>query len=122
MFSRLEDKDASELRKVREMVALHFPRILPTSSTWNDLELNIDTANKGNSLRRLAEKLGSSLEECISFGDGLNDLSMIKAARYSVAMANAVDEVKAAAKFVTATNDEDGVALAIEKAMAEGLM
>jgi Cof subfamily protein (haloacid dehalogenase superfamily) len=122
MFSRLEDKDASELRKVREMVAQHFPRILPTSSTWNDLELNIDTANKGNSLRRLAEKLGSSLEECMSFGDGLNDLSMIKAARYSVAMANAVDEVKAAAKFVTATNDEDGVALAIEKAMAEGLM
>jgi hydroxymethylpyrimidine pyrophosphatase-like HAD family hydrolase len=58
----------------------------------------------------------------MSFGDGLNDLSMIKAARYSVAMANAVDEVKAAAKFVTATNDEDGVALAIEKAMAEGLM
>jgi hydroxymethylpyrimidine pyrophosphatase-like HAD family hydrolase len=58
----------------------------------------------------------------MSFGEGLNDLSMIKAARYSVAMANAVDEGKAAAKFVTATNDEDGVALAIEKAMAEGLM
>jgi hydroxymethylpyrimidine pyrophosphatase-like HAD family hydrolase len=58
----------------------------------------------------------------MAFGDGLNDLSMIKAARYSVAMGNAVDEVKAAAGFVTATNDEDGVALVIEKAISEGLM
>ena len=46
----------------------------------------------------------------MAFGDGLNDLTMIEAAGVGVAMSNAVDEVKRAAKVVTASNDEDGVA------------
>ncbi|MDR0898989.1 MAG: Cof-type HAD-IIB family hydrolase [Lactobacillaceae bacterium] len=73
------------------------------------------TVSKGNALKRLAEGLGLSLDETMSIGDQGNDLSMIEAAGTGVAMGNAVDEVKAAAQFVTKTNDEDGVAFAIEK-------
>ena len=51
----------------------------------------------------------------IAFGDGYNDLSMLKLAGMGVAMANAVDEVKAEADYVTLSNEEDGVATAIEK-------
>ena len=50
-----------------------------------------------------------------SAGDGYNDLPMIEFAGLGVAMGNAVDEVKAAANYVTATNDEDGIAQVIEK-------
>ena len=48
-------------------------------------------------------------------GDGYNDLTMIKYAGLGVAMGNAQDEIKAAADFVTLSNDNDGVAYAIER-------
>ena len=51
----------------------------------------------------------------MAIGDGGNDLPMIKAAKIGVAMANALPEVKAASDFVTADNNHDGVAVAIEK-------
>jgi hydroxymethylpyrimidine pyrophosphatase-like HAD family hydrolase len=49
----------------------------------------------------------------MSFGDGLNDCTMIEAAGVGVAMENACDEVKMAADFITSSNDDDGVARAI---------
>ena len=48
-------------------------------------------------------------------GDGSNDIEMVKEAGLGVAMSNAIDEVKAAADYVTCSNDEDGAAKAIEK-------
>ena len=49
------------------------------------------------------------------FGDGENDMTMIRTAGIGVAMGNAVEALKAEADYVTVTNDEDGVADAIEK-------
>lgn len=122
MFSRVDDPTAAELSAVRGTIAAEFPRIRVTASTWNNLELNIETAHKGNTLRRFAESLGYGLGECMAIGDGLNDLTMVESARYGVAMANAAEEVKRKAASLTLSNDEDGVAAAIEKAMAEGLI
>ena len=51
----------------------------------------------------------------MSFGNGMNDLSMLKAAGFGVAVANAVPEVREQVPYVTASNNEDGVARAIEK-------
>jgi hydroxymethylpyrimidine pyrophosphatase-like HAD family hydrolase len=53
----------------------------------------------------------------MAIGDTENDLSIILAAGIGVAMGNATDEVKAEASYVTASNDEDGVALAIERVL-----
>ena len=64
-------------------------------------------------LGQLADVLGIPMEQTMSFGDGLNDLSMIRAAGIGVAMENAVDEVKAAADRVTQSCDADGVAAMI---------
>lgn len=100
---------------IRKDVASAFPQIKVTSSTWNNIELNIESANKGSSLKRFAEHLGLGLEDCISFGDGLNDLSMIKAAGTGVAVANAHPDVLAAADAVTESNDDDGVAVFLEE-------
>jgi Cof subfamily protein (haloacid dehalogenase superfamily) len=71
--------------------------------------------DKGTALRRVCEHLGVSPEDTMAFGDNLNDLELIQAAGVSVAVANAVGAVKEAARLVTASNDEDGVALAIEE-------
>ena len=113
LFARNTPGSESVTKAITAAVAEHFPSIKATSSTWNNLELNIATAHKGNSLKRFAEHLGYTLDNCMALGDGTNDLSMIEAAGLGVAMANAHPLVLAAADHVTATNDEDGVAKAI---------
>ena len=67
---------------------------------------NID---KAASLQRLIEHLGIKQDEVICFGDGYNDLRMIKFAGLGVAMANSVDDVKKYADYVTLSNDEEGI-------------
>lgn len=75
---------------------------------------NID---KAYSLGKLLDHLNLTKDQMICCGDGFNDLSMIKYAGLGVAMANAQPVVKEAADFITASNDEDGVADVIEKFM-----
>ena len=75
---------------------------------------NID---KAYSLGKLLETLGMTKDQMICCGDGYNDLSMIQYAGMGVAMANANDQVKEAADFITLSNDEDGVAHVIDKFM-----
>ena len=71
--------------------------------------------DKANALQQLFEKLHIPRESVIAFGDGHNDISMIRYAGLGVAMQNADDEVKANADIVTASNNDDGVALIVEK-------
>ena len=113
LFARNTPGSELVTKAITDAVAECFPSIKTTSSTWNNLELNISTAHKGNSLKRFAEHLGYTLENCMALGDGTNDLSMIEAAGLGVAMSNAHPLVLAAADHVTASNDEDGVAKAI---------
>ena len=103
------------LDPIRRELAAKFPEIKVTASTWNNIELNIKTAHKGNALGRFAEHLGFGLENCMAFGDGMNDFTMVEAAGLGVAMANAEPEVKRVARYVTLSNDEDGVAKGIDK-------
>ena len=79
------------------------------------LELVPPGIDKAQSLERLLVHLGLSGADLMACGDGYNDLSMIRYAGLGVAMDNAKDEVKAVAGYVTATNDDDGVALAVER-------
>ena len=79
------------------------------------LELVPQGIDKALSLSVLLENIGMTREEVIAIGDGYNDLSMIKFAGMGVAMGNAQEPVKKAADYITLTNDEDGVAEAIER-------
>ena len=65
--------------------------------------------DKAQSLDVLAKSLGIKQSEVIAFGDGYNDLGMIKYAGFGVCMANGVDEVKELSDYVTLSNDEDGI-------------
>jgi Cof subfamily protein (haloacid dehalogenase superfamily) len=114
LFTRRDAPEAA-VRAVAAAVAARFPELAVTNSTRNNLEINIGTAHKGRALARFAEHLGLALSNCIAFGDGVNDLSMIKAAGVGVAMANACPEVLDAADCVTVSNDEDGVAAALRR-------
>ncbi len=79
------------------------------------LELPPKGIDKAQSLQRLLTHLGLERETLMAFGDGFNDLSMIQFAGQGVAMANAVEEVKSIADFVTTSNEEDGIAHALEQ-------
>ena len=91
------------------------PDLVITSSLYNNLEINASSATKGRALMWLADYLKIDREATMALGDGGNDLSMIQAAGIGVAMVNGLEEVKAAADFITMSNDEDGVAAAVEK-------
>lgn len=77
------------------------------------LELVPKDIDKAKSLTRLLTKINLTPADLIAFGDGYNDLSMLKLAGMGVAMENAAPEVRAEADYVTLSNEEDGVAAAL---------
>lgn len=86
-----------------------------TSSDPVNVEVTSKGVSKGKAVEVLAKHYNIDREEVMCIGDSENDLSMIEYAGLGVAMENGNDEVKKAAKFITLSNQEDGVAYAIEK-------
>ena len=107
--------DKSVLAAATRAVHEAYPDYLITHALDCNLEINSPKAGKGNALKALASHLGLSMDQVMVFGDGNNDISMLKAAGCGVAMANAMPEVKAVADRVTLSCDEEGVAAAIEE-------
>lgn len=107
--------DMDRRREELERLARDFPDMAVTSSITNNIEINEKHANKGEALGFLCRLLGVEIKDTMAFGDGSNDMSMIRAAGIGVAMANADEALKAAADYITDTNDADGVAKAMEK-------
>ncbi|MDP4084322.1 MAG: Cof-type HAD-IIB family hydrolase [Bacillota bacterium] len=86
-----------------------------SNSHPKNIEVNALGINKANGLKTVCSKLGIQMEQVMAIGDSQNDLAMIQEAGIGVAMGNAQEIVKKAADWVTNTNNEDGVALAIRK-------
>jgi Cof subfamily protein (haloacid dehalogenase superfamily) len=86
------------------------------------LEIFPASVNKAIALQQLGEQLGIGLHEMAAIGDGENDLAMLKTVGLGIAMGQAQQHIQQAAAWVTASNDEDGVALAIERIRREGRM
>ena len=101
----------------RQELAEQFKKIGLTvcPSTSEYLEFFSSNVSKALSLERIAKHYGIKREEIIAFGDNFNDLEMIEYAGLGVAMQNAPDGVKAAADFVTVSNNDDGIAYVLEK-------
>lgn len=106
--------DAEIREEVRKSLQ-RFSNLQITSSLPNNLELNFIEATKGNGLAFLTDYLHLKREETMACGDAENDESMIKQAGLGVVMENASLYMKEVADFVTKSNDEDGVALAINR-------
>lgn len=90
-------------------------RFLVTSSLANNLEVNAKGIDKAAGLLALARHLGLCADEMMVCGDSSNDIAMLKAAGLAVVMQNAAPEIQKLADYVTDSNDEDGVAKAIER-------
>ena len=105
--------------EARKKALLEIPRLFPqcavSSSLPINIEINATDATKGHALAFLTKHLGLKTEETLAFGDGTNDITMIRQAGTGVAMGNAAPEVLAAADRVTASNDEDGLAKILEE-------
>lgn len=92
------------------------PKIAVASSFPNNLEITDVSAQKGPVLKAYIESLGYAMDEVMVFGDSLNDYSMLSMDfGATIAMENAHPKIKQAAKYVTKSNAEDGVAYTIEE-------
>ncbi len=92
---------------------------LAGSLSYN-IEINAAGVNKGTGLVRLGKRLGIRREEIMAFGDGDNDTAMLREVGVGIAMGNAEEQAKAAADYITLTNEEEGVADVIEKLVLRG--
>ena len=86
------------------------------------LEVVPSGVSKANTLGVLLDMLGVKTEEVVAMGDGVSDVGMIQQAALGIAMGNARDSVKRCADTVTLSNDEDGVAVALEKIFLANVM
>lgn len=85
------------------------------SGRWHPLftDITAENADKGKGILSLAKHEGFDIKDCIGFGDGGNDMTMIKDCGIGVAMGNAIPELKAEANYITTSVDEDGIANAL---------
>lgn len=110
MIDEPEILDAA-IEKIPQSFKEKYTTVKSTEFYYEILNKN---ASKGIALNELAAYLGIAPDETMAIGDNENDLSMIEAAGLGVAMGNATENIKKAANAHTSSNDEDGVALAIE--------
>lgn len=106
--------DARRLREIRHALR-DLKGLQLTHSSEQNIEIMPPKVNKGQGIKDLAAHLGIPLSETMAIGDQDNDLPMILAAGWGVAMGNSTPEVLASADAVTGSNTEDGVAQAIER-------
>ena len=118
MLITREDEQTQALTSIANLIK---PLSTATFSKPNYLEIIPIGVNKANALSAVAGSLGIELSQSAAIGDGLNDLEMLKAVGLGIAMGNASETVKAAAQWVTGTNDEEGVAQAVQRLVNEGL-
>ncbi len=90
-------------------------KLEPTTSGHGSIDLIIPGCHKASGLKRLVKRWGILPEQCAAFGDGGNDIEMLKYCGYSYAMDNAPQNVKNAAKHVCPSNEDDGVLVTLEK-------
>lgn len=115
-----EEKLQEHAAKLRELFEEVGQDVYLAKSKPTYLEVNHPQATKGEALKKLAQRLGISREEVMAFGDSYNDLEMLDYAGIGVAVANAYPEVRARARYVTASNNDDGVAEALLKYVLKG--
>lgn len=112
-FSMIHN-DINVIHQVKE----HFKQsktLEVTSSHDTNLEFSLKGISKEYGVRKVCKLLNIKMQDVMAIGDNLNDLSLLTAAGLGIAMGNANEKVKKMADRVTTTNNEDGVAKAIER-------
>ena len=111
------DGDLAFIEFMKQRIRRELPHLQVTNSGPLNIEIISADAGKGAALDAMAKHLGLERENVMAIGDAHNDLSMLRYAYHSVAMANADDEIKRICRYVTKSNDECGVAYMIEQVL-----
>lgn len=115
----LSAKPSVQLEQYKQILKGEKDIAISSSHPLN-LEINAVNAQKGIAVAQLAKSLGLTMDNVMAIGDNLNDLSMITAAKFGIAMGNALEEVKHRAHAVTDDYNHDGVAKAIQNYVLDG--
>ena len=108
------DADRELLNKISEKIN-NVTDVFITSSYERNIEILHKDVNKGSAIKRFGEYLGIDSSQIMAFGDNTNDIEMLEVAGLGIAMENALDHVKEKADYITLSNENDGVAYAINK-------
>ena len=111
------DNDEKLIAELKEKLRENASDLAVASTFSNDIEISDIEAQKGLILAKTIKKMGIDKSEVIVLGDSFNDYSMFTEFENSYAMENAIPEIKEIAKYITDTNNNDGVAKAIYKAL-----
>jgi len=91
-------------------IEAHFPEVkLLLFAGKMGADLVEKEASKGKGLKRLCEWFGTNIKDTVAFGDSMNDMEILQTAGIGIAMGNSIEELKAAADYVTDDISEDGV-------------
>ena len=112
----LSDESVEPL--MADIQRLHAGAVAATSSGHGSVDLIVPGHHKANGLNILAQRWGIGHQQVLAFGDGGNDLEMLKQSGFSFAMANAPQRVKEAARYAAPANNEAGVLQVIEQMLA----
>ena len=112
-FALLEDGTYLD-RDNTTAILEHYPQIQYLCGGFHNWEFTKAGVTKGSGLKFLAERIGVPMDQTMACGDSENDLYMLKEAHLAVAMENATEEVKKVSDFITLSNEESGVAYAVE--------
>lgn len=112
VLREMDEGIGAYVRDVRE----HFgDRLVPQQNTGTSVDINPPGVNKAVGVQALADAMGLRLDEVMVAGDADNDYEMLEMGAFSVVPENGLSEAKARASYVTASNDANGIAAAIEK-------
>jgi 5-amino-6-(5-phospho-D-ribitylamino)uracil phosphatase len=109
----------SEIKKLENLLSILPDDCVGQFSHPTYLEIIPKGVDKAVGLEQLGQHLGISLHEMAAIGDGENDIGMLRAVGLGIAMANAPSHVSRSAKWVTTSNDQDGVAAAIMRILVD---
>ena len=105
--------DAMRVRALQKEIPERFPQLMALRSKATYLEILPLESTKGSATRMLLEHYGLNAKQAVAFGDSDVDLDMLQSCGFGVAMGNSPRQVKEAADYVTASNDEEGVYIAL---------
>ena len=104
-----------KLSETEQAVRQTFPALSVARSSNTLLEIMQQGVNKAEAVRRLCAARKIDMDHTMAFGDNYNDLEMLEAVKYGVAMGNAPEEIKKKARLITRDNEQDGMAYILEK-------
>lgn len=106
--------DAKRIRALQNEIPRYFPQLMALRSKATYLEILSPESTKYSAVQVLLTHYGLAAEDAVAFGDSDVDIDMLQYCGLGIAMGNAPRQVKEAADYVTASNDEEGVYIALK--------